>query len=41
MPIVTTVDFGHTDPMWTVPQGTTVHMDPTTQAIRFTGLAVS
>jgi len=36
LPVVTNVDFGHTDPIWTVPQGTAVRIDPTTQAIVLT-----
>lgn len=40
IPVVTNVDFGHTDPIWTVPQGTAVRIDPTTQAIVFTEQAV-
>lgn len=40
MPVVTNVDFGHTDPMWTIPQGTAVRIDPTTRAITFTEPAV-
>jgi muramoyltetrapeptide carboxypeptidase LdcA involved in peptidoglycan recycling len=40
MPVVTNVDFGHTDPMWTIPLGTAVRIDPTTRAITFTEPAV-
>ncbi len=40
LPVVTNVDFGHTDPIWTVPQGTTVRIDPTARAITFTEAAV-
>jgi len=40
MPVVSNVDFGHTDPIWTVPQGTAVRVDPTTRAITFTESAV-
>lgn len=28
LPIVTNVDFGHTDPMWTVPQAIRMRLDP-------------
>lgn len=40
VPVVTNVDFGHTDPMWTIPQGTAVRIDPTCRAITFTEPAV-
>lgn len=40
MPVVTNVDFGHTDPIWTVPQGTVVRVDPATRTITFTEPAV-
>ena len=40
MPVVTNVDFGHTDPIWTIPQGTTVRLDPVAQTIMFTEAAV-
>lgn len=40
MPVVTNVDFGHTDPIWTVPQGTAVRVDPMTRTITFTEPAV-
>ncbi len=38
---MTNVDFGHTDPIWTVPQGTAVRIDPTEQTITFTEAAVA
>lgn len=41
MPIVTNVDFGHTDPIWTVPQGTAVRLDATEQTITFTEAGVA
>lgn len=40
LPVVTNVDFGHTDPIWTIPQGTSVQVDPTTQTVTFTEAAV-
>ncbi|MFA9428781.1 S66 peptidase family protein [Egicoccus sp. AB-alg2] len=40
LPVVTNVDFGHTDPIWTVPQGTRVRIDPATRAITFCETAV-
>jgi muramoyltetrapeptide carboxypeptidase LdcA involved in peptidoglycan recycling len=40
LPVVTNVDFGHTDPMWTLPQGTAVRVDPTSRTIVFTEPAV-
>lgn len=35
MPIVTNVDFGHTDPMWTVPEGIRMRLDPGADALVF------
>lgn len=35
LPIVTGVDFGHTDPMWTIPQGVRMRVDPDAGALRF------
>lgn len=35
LPIVTNLDFGHTDPMWTLPVGGRVRVDPTTRTITF------
>lgn len=40
LPVVTNVDFGHTDPIWTIPQGTSVQVDPTAQTVTFTETAV-
>lgn len=37
LPIVTGVDFGHTDPMWTIPQGVPLSID--TEAMTLTFLA--
>jgi muramoyltetrapeptide carboxypeptidase LdcA involved in peptidoglycan recycling len=34
-PIVTGLDFGHTDPMWTLPQGVRVRVDPSSERITF------
>lgn len=41
LPIVTGVDFGHTDPMWTIPQGVPVVVDPDAQRITFLEAGVS
>lgn len=35
IPIVTGLDFGHTDPMWTLPQGVPVRVDPSSERITF------
>lgn len=35
LPIVTNIDFGHTDPMWTIPQGIPVRIEPATRRITF------
>jgi muramoyltetrapeptide carboxypeptidase LdcA involved in peptidoglycan recycling len=35
IPIVTGLDFGHTDPMWTLPQGVHVRVDPAARTITF------
>ncbi len=35
LPIVTGVDFGHTDPMWTVPQGVAMRLDTDERSITF------
>ena len=36
MPIVAGLDFGHTDPPWTLPVGVNCRVDPTTRTISFT-----
>jgi muramoyltetrapeptide carboxypeptidase LdcA involved in peptidoglycan recycling len=41
LPVVTNVDFGHTDPIWTVPQGTSVRIDPAASTIAFLEPAVT
>ncbi|HVR32748.1 MAG TPA: S66 peptidase family protein [Acidimicrobiia bacterium] len=41
LPVVTNVDFGHTDPIWTVPQGIPVRLDPEARQITFLDTAVS
>lgn len=41
LPVVTNVDFGHTDPMWPVPQGVQVRVDPTAERITFLDSAVT
>jgi muramoyltetrapeptide carboxypeptidase LdcA involved in peptidoglycan recycling len=40
-PIVTGLDFGHTDPMWTLPQGVRVRVDPSSERITFLEPGVS
>jgi muramoyltetrapeptide carboxypeptidase LdcA involved in peptidoglycan recycling len=35
IPIVTGLDFGHTDPIWTLPQGVRVRVDPPSERITF------
>jgi muramoyltetrapeptide carboxypeptidase LdcA involved in peptidoglycan recycling len=41
VPIVTGLDFGHTDPMWTLPQGVQVRVDPSSERITFLEPGVS
>lgn len=40
LPIVTGVDVGHSDPMWTVPQGARMRIDPTAATLTFLDPAV-
>lgn len=35
IPIVSGLDFGHTDPIWTLPQGVRVRVDPSSERITF------
>jgi muramoyltetrapeptide carboxypeptidase LdcA involved in peptidoglycan recycling len=35
LPIVTNVDLGHTDPIWTVPQGVPLRVDPEARELTF------
>jgi muramoyltetrapeptide carboxypeptidase LdcA involved in peptidoglycan recycling len=35
IPVVSGLDFGHTDPTWTLPQGVRVRVDPSTERITF------
>lgn len=35
LPVVTGVDFGHSDPMWTVPQGVRLRVDPEARQLVF------
>ena len=35
LPVVTGVDFGHTDPMWTIPQGVPLRVDPVGRRLTF------
>lgn len=35
LPVVCGVDVGHTDPVWTVPQGVPLHVDPVGQRLTF------
>jgi muramoyltetrapeptide carboxypeptidase LdcA involved in peptidoglycan recycling len=41
LPVVTNVDLGHTDPIWTVPQGVSIRLDPAAAAIVFLETAVT
>jgi muramoyltetrapeptide carboxypeptidase LdcA involved in peptidoglycan recycling len=41
LPVVTNVDFGHTDPIWTVPQSTPTRLDPASRTITFLDTAVT
>jgi muramoyltetrapeptide carboxypeptidase LdcA involved in peptidoglycan recycling len=34
IPIVTGMDFGHTDPAWTLPIGVRCRVEPRTQTVR-------
>lgn len=40
LPVVTGVDVGHTDPMWTVPLGSRVRLDPAARRLTFLESAV-
>ena len=35
IPIVTGMDFGHTDPMWTLAEGMPIEVDPENRSVRF------
>ena len=35
VPIVTGLDFGHTDPAWTIPIGVPVRVDPGRETVEF------
>lgn len=35
LPVVTGVDFGHSDPMWTVPKGVRLRVDPEARQLVF------
>lgn len=41
LPVVTGVDFGHTDPMWTIPQGVPLRVDVDTRTLTFPEAAVA
>lgn len=41
LPVVTGVDFGHTDPMWTIPQGVPLRVDADTRTLTFLGSGVA
>lgn len=41
LPVATNVDLGHTDPVWTVPQGVRIRLDPAAAAITFLEPAVT
>jgi muramoyltetrapeptide carboxypeptidase LdcA involved in peptidoglycan recycling len=40
LPLVTGVDFGHTDPTWTIPIGAATRVDPGARTITFLGAGV-
>jgi muramoyltetrapeptide carboxypeptidase LdcA involved in peptidoglycan recycling len=41
LPVVTNVDFGHTDPIWTVPQGAKLRIDPVASTLTFLETSVT
>jgi muramoyltetrapeptide carboxypeptidase LdcA involved in peptidoglycan recycling len=41
LPVVANVDFGHTDPIWTVPHGVKLRIDPASSTLTFLGTAVT
>ncbi len=41
IPVVTNVDFGHTDPMWTIPEGVALRVDPVAESLTFVEPGVS
>jgi muramoyltetrapeptide carboxypeptidase LdcA involved in peptidoglycan recycling len=41
LPVVTNVDFGHTDPIWTVPQGIQLRIDPAASTLTLLEPAVT
>jgi muramoyltetrapeptide carboxypeptidase LdcA involved in peptidoglycan recycling len=41
IPIITGMDFGHTDPAWTVPVGALARVDPASRTVRLAGTAVT
>jgi muramoyltetrapeptide carboxypeptidase LdcA involved in peptidoglycan recycling len=41
VPVVCNVDFGHTDPMWTIPLGVPVRVEPREKRITFLESGVS
>jgi muramoyltetrapeptide carboxypeptidase LdcA involved in peptidoglycan recycling len=41
LPVVTNVDLGHTDPIWTVPQGIQLRIDPAASTLTFLEPAVT
>lgn len=41
LPVVTNVDFGHTDPIWTIPQGVPLRIDPAAQLLTFLDAGVT
>jgi muramoyltetrapeptide carboxypeptidase LdcA involved in peptidoglycan recycling len=41
LPVVTNVDFGHTDPLWTIPQSTRMRVDPDARTLTFLEAAVT
>lgn len=41
LPVVTGLDLGHTDPMWTLPVGATARVDPSSTQIELLTSAVT
>jgi muramoyltetrapeptide carboxypeptidase LdcA involved in peptidoglycan recycling len=41
IPIVSGMDFGHTDPAWTLPVGAPAHVDPASRTVGTIGTAVT
>ena len=41
LPVVANLDFGHTDPMWTIPQGVPLRIDPVAERLTFLAAGVT